>query len=453
MDKPADDKKGAKHLVSILSGGGGDEQHTSQDTSQSPSMDRQIKKKKWPPRRIATYALGVIFAIVIGYQLLYGVSASTLNVDAEKLTIATITYGPFQEFIAEQGAVVPLTIIYLDAEEGGRVEEKYVEEGVFLQEGDPILRLSNTNLLLSVMQREAELFREVNNLRSTRVAMEQRRLGLRTQMVEIDYQVLQLRRNYERNKGLLKEDLISQEEYDRSREEYDYMIKRQDVTQESIRQDSLFQEVQIAQLESSVARLQANLRVIKQNEENLTLRAPVTGRLTALDAEIGESKTQGQRLGQLDVEEGFKVRAEIDEHYIARIRKGQTGTFDFAGGAYNLMIAKVYLEVVGGQFEADMEFVGEVPQGLRRGQTLQIRLALGDLSDAILVPRGGFYQKTGGQWVYVVDPSGEFAVKRPIRIGRQNPRFFEVLEGLEPDERVITSMYDNFGDMDRLVLK
>lgn len=445
MDNPAEKKEAASSLVDLFK--------TSRQNEQETSMDRKIDKKKWPPKRIALYALSALFVIVVGYQLMYGVSGSSLNVEAEKLSIAPVTFGPFQEYIAEQGAVIPLTTIYLDAMEGGRVEEKYLEAGTSVEEGAPILRLSNTNLQLNVMQREAELFEQANNLRATRVTMEQRRLNLRTELVDLNFQIMTLKRDYERKQALLNEELIPREEFEIARDNYERMAERRNLTLETIRQDSLFQQVQIAQLEASVSRLEGNLRVIKQNEENLTLRAPVTGLLTALDAEIGESKTQGQRLGQIDVESGFKVRAEIDEHYIARVSPGQTASFDFAGKTYDLAITKVYLEVINGQFQADLEFVGETPEGLRRGQTLQIRLALGELSNAMQIPRGGFYQKTGGQWMYVVDPSGDFAVKRPIRIGRQNARYFEVLEGLDEGEKVITSMYDNFGDMDRLVLK
>lgn len=263
-----------------------------------------------------------------------------------------------------------------------------------------------------------------------------------------------LERDYNRQRALLEEELIARDIFERARDDYQVAVDRRDITQESMRQDSLFQEAQIAQLEASVNRLQANLQIIKQNEENLMLRAPLTGLLSSLNAEIGESKIRGERLGQIDVEDKFKSRAQIDEHYITRINRGQRATFDLSGNTYQAAITKVFTEVIDGQFEADLEFVGDVPQGLlRRGQTLQIRLELGDLSDAVLIPRGGFYQKTGGQWVYVLDESEEFATKRPIRIGRQNPRYFEVLEGLQPGEKVITSMYDNFGDMDRLVLQ
>lgn len=445
------DKPKKPNLVDLLT-----ESKKQQEARQEPvtsSMDRQIKRKKWPPRRIAMYAAVAIFAGFIGYELMFGIHPSTLNVQAERLTIATVTRAPFQEFIAEQGTVMPITTIYLDAIEGGRVEQVFVEEGAFVNEGDPILRLSNVNLQLNVMQREAELFEQINNLRATRLQMEQRALDLRGQLAQLDYRILDRRREYERLQRLLADELIAQQEFDRVKDEYEYLLKSRELTVQSMQQDSLFRQMQIEQLEASVARMQANLDVIKQNQENLLLRAPISGQLSLLAAEVGESKSPGQRLGQIDVLEGYKVRAAIDEHYIARIHTGLTAETDFAGHTYRLVIKKVYPEVRDGRFESDLEFVGETPQGIRRGQTLQIRLALGDLSEAVLIPRGGFYQKTGGQWIYAVDPSGAFATKRPIRLGRQNPQHFEVLDGLAPGERVITSMYDNFGDMERLVLK
>ncbi|MXX04977.1 MAG: HlyD family efflux transporter periplasmic adaptor subunit [Gemmatimonadetes bacterium] len=419
---------------------------------QDNTMDRRIEKKRFTPRRITIGGLAAA-VIAFGVYVLLSVNPSSLNVDAEKLTLAPVTYGPFLEYIVEQGEVMPLTTIYLDAVEGGRVEEVYVEQGTHVEEGTPILRLSNANLQLSVMQREAELFREVNRLRETRVTMGQRRLSMRAGLVETEYKLRQAEREYARQDEMFKADLTSRQEYDEAKDNLEYLTARRDVTVETLHQDSLFQTIQIRQLEESIDRLRLNLELIKQNEENLTIRAPITGLLSSLIAEVGESKPGGDRLGQVDVEDEFKVRAAIDEHYIARIRSGQAGSFDFAGGTYDLVISRVYPEVIEGQFEADMEFPEGMPEGLRRGQTLQVRIALGELVDAMQVPRGGFYQKTGGRWIYVLDPTGEVAVRRDIRLGRQNSQYFEVLEGLEEGETVITSMYDNFGDMERLVLQ
>ncbi|MYG17303.1 MAG: HlyD family efflux transporter periplasmic adaptor subunit [Gemmatimonadetes bacterium] len=419
---------------------------------QDNTMDRRIEKKRFTPRRIALGGL-VAAVIAFGAYALLSVNPSSLNVDAEKLTLAPVTYGPFLEYIVEQGEVMPLTTFYLDAVEGGRVEEVYVEQGTHVEEGTPILRLSNATLQLSVMQREADLFREVNRLRETRVTMGQRRLSMRAGLVETEYLLRQAEREYARQDEMFKAELTSRQEYDEAKDNLEYLTRKRDVTVETLHQDSLFQTIQIQQLEESVDRLRRNLEVIKQNEENLTIRAPITGLLSSLIAEVGESKPGGDRLGQIDVEDEFKVRAAIDEHYIARIRAGQSGSFDFAGGTYDLVIRRVYPEVIEGQFEADMVFPEGMPDGLRRGQTLQVRVALGELADAMQVPRGGFYQKTGGRWIYVLDDTGEVAVRRQIRLGRQNSQYFEVLEGLEEGETVITSMYDNFGDMERLVLQ
>ncbi|MYG15323.1 MAG: HlyD family efflux transporter periplasmic adaptor subunit [Gemmatimonadetes bacterium] len=444
VDESTKNSEQSKGLVETLATEDRKEQHG--------TMDRRIEKKRFTPRRIA---LGGLAAAVIafGAYALLSVNPSSLNVDAEKLTLAPVTYGPFLEYIVEQGEVMPLTTFYLDAVEGGRVEEVYVEQGTHVEEGTPILRLSNATLQLSVMQREADLFREVNRLRETRVTMGQRRLSMRAGLVETEYLLRQAEREYARQDEMFKAELTSRQEYDEAKDNLEYLTRKRDVTVETLHQDSLFQTIQIQQLEESVDRLRRNLEVIKQNEENLTIRAPITGLLSSLIAEVGESKPGGDRLGQIDVEDEFKVRAAIDEHYIARIRSGQAGSFDFAGGTYDLVISRVYPEVIEGQFEADMVFPEGMPDGLRRGQTLQVRIALGELADAMQVPRGGFYQKTGGRWIYVLDEAGEFAVQRQIRLGRQNSQYFEVLEGLEEGETVITSMYDNFGDMERLVLQ
>jgi HlyD family secretion protein len=316
------------------------------------------------------------------------------------------------------------------------------------------LQLANTNLLLDIMYREALFFEQSNNLRNTRLSMEQSRLNLRQQLVQQEYQLLRLKRQYERGSELYKKGLISQQEFEQTKDEYEYYAKQKALATESFRQDSLFRDIQIQQLEASLERMQNNLEVAKQKLENLTITAPIAGQLTSLNAEnIGESKSPGERLGQIDVLEGFKVRAGIDEHYLPRINLGQTGEFDFAGSTYELITKKVFPEIRDGRFDVDLEFVGAAPKGIRRGQTLHIRLELGDLTEAVLLPRGGFYQKTGGQWVYVVDESGSMAGKRTIKLGRQNPQVFEVLEGLEPGERVVTSSYDTFGDNDKLVLE
>lgn len=416
-------------------------------------MDRKIEKKRWTPRKIAITGIGGVIGLIIIYNLLFGDSSSKLYVQSERLTVSTVEKGPFQEFIPVTGNVVPIKTVYLDAIEGGQVEAKYVEEGTLVKKGDKILKMDNTNLHLDIMYREAELFQQINNLRNTRLEMERTRLNLQSQLVNLDYQLRTSKRNYERNQQLYADNLISRQEFEQSRDEFDYLKSSKDLTIESHKQDSLFRKEQIRQLEASVGRMEDNLEIIKKKLENLTLQAPIDGQLTSLNAEIGESKSSGERLGQIDVLDSFKVRVDIDEHYIARIEIGKSGEFEFAGESYDLEIKKIYPEVVNGRFGVDMYFTGRVPQGIRRGQTLHIRLALGDLSEAMLLARGGFYQTTGGQWVYLLDESGNYAIRRDVRLGRQNPRFFEVLEGLKPGDKVITSSYETYGDIEKLLLE
>ncbi len=415
-------------------------------------MDRKIEKKKWPPKRIILYSVSGVFVILVLYNLIFGDTSSKLNVDLEKITVSTVVSGPFQEFIPVTGNVIPIKTVYLDAMEGGRVEKRFLEAGSMVNKGDKILELGNTNLMMDIMFREAEFYEQSNNLRNTRLAMEQNRLVLKSQLIQLDYEIIRLKRDYDRNEELLNGNLISKQEYERIQDEYGFNIKRRDLAVESYKQDSLFRKIQIKQLEESLRRMQNNLELIKSKLENLIIRAPVSGQLTSLNAEIGESKARGERLGQVDVLDGFKVRAAIDEHYLSRISIDLAGEFDFADKSHKLITNKIYPEIRNGRFDVDLVFKDIEPAGLRRGKTLHIRLALGDLSEALLLSRGGFYQKTGGQWVYLIDESGSMAEKHRIRLGRQNPQMFEVLEGLEPGQKVITSSYDSFGDNDKLIL-
>jgi HlyD family secretion protein len=313
--------------------------------------------------------------------------------------------------------------------------------------------MDNAELTLSVIYNQANVFSQINNLRSTRLSMEQNKLNLRAQILDIEYDLIEKKRTYNNDKALFEKNLISKNEFDRAKEQYEYAAQKKDLTLETYRQDSLFRSQQISQLEQSVETLQSNLAVTKTQLENLTVRAPIKGQLTALNAEIGQSIARGENLGRIDVIDSNKVRASIDEHYIARVVPGQTGEFTFNGKDYRLIIKTVFPQVTNGRFEVDMHFVGEVPNGIRRGQTLQIKLELGEPDKAITIDRGGFYQTTGGQWIFVVDKSGGYATKRNIKLGRQNTNSFEVLDGLKPGEKVITSSYETFGDVDKLVLK
>ncbi len=416
-------------------------------------MDRKIEKKKWTNKKILIVGASSIFVIIILYNFIWGDKSTRLNIDNEKITIGEVKFEQFQEFIPITGTVQPIQTFFLDVSEGGRVVTKFVEEGAFVNAGDPIVKFDNAQLTLSIIYNEANVFQQINSLRGTRLAFEQNKLNLQGQILDIDYQILERKRIFDNNTRLFEKNLISKNEYDLSRDQYDYMVRKKELTMETYKQDSIFRAEQISQLEFSVKQLQQNLGVTKTQLENLTVRAPIKGQLTALRAEIGQSISQGQNLGQIDVVDSFKVRASIDEHYIARVNPGQTGEFTFAGETYRLVIKTVYPQVANGRFEVDMHFIGEIPKTIRRGQTLQIRLELGELSNALTVERGGFYQTTGGQWIFVIDESGDFAVRRDIKLGRQNSQVFEVLEGLKEGEKVITSSYENYKDIEKIVLK
>jgi HlyD family secretion protein len=415
-------------------------------------MDRQIEKKKWPPKKIAMIAGSVIFVGFVVYIFVFGMSKSSLNVKAERLTVSEVKQGPFQEFIPVMGNVLPY-YYYLTAVEGGTVEEIFLEAGTRVEKGDPILRLANTDILINMMWREAELFQQINNLRNTRLEMERYRLQLSQNLAAVENNLQQQRRVFQRYQELIKDDLIAQHEFELAKDQFDYLVKNKELTVESQSKDLEFRQMQVDALEGQVTRMSSNLEIIKGRLENLVVKAPVSGYLTFLDAEIGQSKRAGEDLGQIDTLEGYRIRAGIDEHYIARVEAGRQGEFEFAGQNYDIIVKKKYPNVVDGRFEVDMEFVTETPAGITAGQTYHIKLELGDISEATLLARGGFSQTTGGNWAYVLAPSGDIAIKRRIRLGRQNPDFFEVLEGLEPGEKVITSSYESFGNMERLVLK
>jgi len=416
-------------------------------------MDRKIEKKKWPPKRIVVYSGGALCLIIILYSFIFSDRSSRLNVEQDKITIVEVKYGPFQEYIPVTGTVQPIETFLLDVSDGGKVVQKFIEEGTFVNAGDPILKLDNASLTLNIIYNEANVFQQINSLRSTRLAMEESRLSLQGQILDIDHSLRLQKTVYENDMILFDKNLISKIEYQNAKDEYEYLVNKRQLTLETFRKDSLFRTQQIDQLEKSVNTLQENLNITKKQLEDLTVKSPIKGQLTSLNAEIGQSIAPGQNVGEIDVVDSFKVRAAIDEHYISRVSPGQSGTFTFANRDYRLIIKKVFPEVKNGQFEIDLHFSGDVPQGIRRGQSLQIRLELGELSQALTIERGGFYQTTGGQWIFVVDLSGGFAYKREIKLGRQNSDAFEVLDGLKKGEKVITSSYDTYGDADKLVLK
>lgn len=439
---PAPSKNGIlSQPAGSLSGTGGGE-----------GMDRRVEKKAWPPKRIALVVGIVLFIGLIAWALLGQRGGRRLNVEADRLTISTVERGTFQEYVSVTGNALPLRTIYLDAVVGGQVEEKFVEEGALVQAGQPLVRLSNDNLTLQTLGNEAQLTEQINNIRNTRLALDQNELNLRQQLTQLEYDLTRLRREYERSRELFDRRVIAEQEFEQVRDEYEYTQRRLALTRQGYRQDSLARSLQLQQMDGQLARLQQNLSLVQTTMDNLVVRAPISGQLSALDAEIGASRPAGSRIGQIDDLDGVKVRVPIDEHYIARVAPGQLGEVTIGGRDYTLEVRKVFPEVLNGRFEVDMEFVGDVPD-VRRGQSLRIRLELGDSTDALLLARGGFFTTTGGNWVYVLDEDGNEAVRQPIRLGRQNPQFFEVAEGLQPGDRVVTSGYDTFGDADRLVLK
>ena len=417
-------------------------------------MDRKIEKKPLYKRRNFQLGAGggVIFLILI--ILILSDTGSKLNVETEKITISEVKEGDFQEFIPVTGNIMPITTVFLDAVQGGAVEKKFVEEGTMLKKGDKILKLSNTNVQLNALQQETFAYQQINDARNSRLSIEQNTINLKRNLLDVQLSFETAKRNYEREKAMWEKKLTSKESFDLARDSYHNQVLQMELAQENSKKDSLRSAAQLEQIDQSIQRLMVNLGLIRESIDNLTIKAPISGQLTALNAEIGQSKSVGERLGQIDVLNDYKVRADIDEFYISRVNTGQEGSVDINGKEYRLVVKKVFPEVANGRFQVDMVFKnGKSPTNLRRGQTLQIRLELGDLTKTLLLSRGGFYQKTGGQWVYVVDPGGNSAVKRQIKLGRQNPDYFEVLDGLKPGEKVVTSSYDTYGDIDKLVLK
>ncbi|NNF04174.1 MAG: HlyD family efflux transporter periplasmic adaptor subunit [Rhodothermales bacterium] len=418
-------------------------------------MDRKIERRFWNTRRIMM-AVGVILFIAL---IAWGISTTTggrrLNVDRERVTIATVERIPFQENISANGNVLPETTVFLDAVEGGRIEEIFVQEGAVVEQGQPILRLSNPGLQLQVLQTEQSRIEQINRLEQTRFQVEQNNLRTRQEVTDMEYNIGRLKRELDRLRPLHEKQLVSDQEFQRIQDEYDYYVRRLDLTLRGYRADSLRQTVQIRDMEAAVDRMDENFELVNQRLANLTLKAPVAGQLSALDAELGELKTSGFRFGQIDMLDGVKVRASIDEYHIDRVVRGQRAVTVNAidGAVQEMVVRRVYPEVVNGRFEIDLDFVGEDPAGVRRGQTIRFKLEMSNPEEAIVVPLGGFFQTTGGNWIYIVDESGDFAVRQPISIGRKNTEVYEVLEGLQPGDRVVTSSYDTFNEADRLVFQ
>lgn len=416
-------------------------------------MDKKIEKKGFGWQKIALIVLALGAAGFVGSNMYKNAGVSKLNVETNRLLVDTIHQGVFQEFIPITGVVEPIKTVFIDAVEGGRIEEIYVEDGAMLTKGQKIMQLSNPNLQLNYLQSEGQIMNQINQLENLKLNREQQSLNLREQALDVEYRIDLLSKRTARNKSLFKDEVIAQVDFEETQDEYEHLLRRKKLLAAVIRRDSLSQVAQENQLETSVDLMRRNLNISKQSLENLLVRSPIDGQLSGMDSEIGELINQGGRIAQLDDLNNFKVRGRIDEFYITRIFLNQKGSFPLGGIWYDLQIKKIYPDVRNGVFEVDMIFTAQIPPTIKRGQTVSVKLALSAETEALLIARGGFYQTTGGNWVYVIDPETNTAYKRDIKVGRQNPSFYEVTQGLQAGDIVITSSYDNFGDKDELVLK
>ena len=417
------------------------------------SMDRPLEKKKGIQKKHILYAAAGLAFIILIYMAFFTSRTSTYKVEKDKLIIETVTEDQFNDYITVPGTVEPISIIYLDAQEGGRVEEKVIEEGTMVKKGDIILRLSNPDLHLNILDSEAQLAEKENFLRNTQINMEQQRLQIKRELVNLKFEIERKERNYQQNITLMKDNLISKEEFIRSKEDYEMAVRSQELFLERQRQDSIFYSININSMITNLDNMRKNLNLVRQRAENLNVKAPVDGQLGLLTPEIGQSIQRGANMGQINVLTSYKVTAQIDEHYIDRVRTQLTATLDRQGSEFDLVVKRVYPEVRNGTFEIDMVFQDSMPANIRTGQTYYTSLQLGQPKKAILVPIGGFFQETGGQWIYVLDETESYATRRSISIGRKNPRYYEVLEGLKPGEKVIVSGYETFGKNEKLIFK
>lgn len=418
-------------------------------------MDVKLEKKKGIRAlfrmKNLPYALGVVLVGFIGW-LIFRDKATTLRIDSQLINISTVEQGNFNDYVRLSGTVQPMTSVQLSPLESGMVERIVAEEGTQVKRGDVILELSNNSLSMQILQSEADLAEKQNILRNTMISMEQERLSLRQEKLQLDLEVQRLKRVYEQNQNLYNDKLLAREEYLQAKENYELAVRKRELVLERQKQDSLYRTSQVAQMEESLRSMQLNMELIRQRVDNLKVKAPIDGEVGILDAVLGQSLSQGANIGQVNNLTTYKVQAQVDEHYIDRITTGLIASFERQDSKHEMQLYKVYPEVRNGQFKADFRFSSTVPKNIRSGQTYYLNLQLGETAEAILIPRGSFYQATGGRWIYVVDKSEEKAVRREIRIGRQNPQYYEVLEGLQPGEKVITSSYDNFGENEVLIL-
>ena len=416
-------------------------------------MDIQLQKKKGLRPKHYGYIALTLLLLFLAWKMIFGTSISTFRTEKDKLSIASVTQGKFDDYITINGSVAPISTIYMDAYEGGRVSEKLIEEGAMVKKGEIILKLENSSLYEQILASESNLALKQNDLRSTKLTFDSRQVNGRKELVNSEYEVQKLKRNFEQNKALFDEELISKEEYLIAKENYELSQKRYEIIKLQTEKDKALRSTSLAGLDTDLERMQKTLSMVYERLDHLNVRAPADGQLGFLDAEIGQSIGQGQRIGQINVLTDFKIEATIDEHYIDRIKRDLIAVLDRNSKEYELRLRKVYPEVRNGKFKVDLVFTNEKPETIRSGQSYNIKLQLGASSEALLIPKGSFFQSTGGQWIFVVDASGTTALKRPIKIGKQNSRYYEILEGLQADEKVITSNYDVFGDAEKIILK
>ena len=416
-------------------------------------MDIQLEKKKGLQKKHIPYvAGGVLFVILLGW-IIFGDHASTLKVDARGISIGNVTREQFNDFFRMDGQVQPITVVQLSPEEGGIVQEKVVEEGAQVKKGDIIVRLSNSNLDLQILNAEAELAEKQNFLRNTQVTMEQDKLTNQMEKLQYDMDMNRARRSFNQQEQLYKENLIAKEDYLKAKEDFELASQKHALITERLRQDSISRTIQMDEMEASLANMRKNILLIRERKENLNVRSQIDGELGLLDVVLGQSINPGQKIGQINDLSDYKIEAMIDEHYIDRVKPGLSAAFERQGSSFDLTVRKVYPEVRDGKFRTDFVFTGERPDNIRSGQTYYINLELGQPTESIIIPKGTFFQSTGGSWICVLDPDGKKAYRRSIKIGRQNPQYYEVLEGLEAGEKVIVSSYESYKDNEVLVLE
>lgn len=416
-------------------------------------MDIQLEKKKGLQKKHIPYvAGGALFLVLVGW-IIFGDHASTLKVDARGINIGNVTREQFNDFVRLNGQVQPITVIQVSPEEGGIVQEKVVEEGAQVKKGDVIVRLSNSNLDLQILDAEAQLAEKQNFLRNTQVAMEQDKLNNQLEKLQLDMDMTRTLRAFRQQEQLYKEDLIAKEEYLKAKEDYELARRKYDLVVERLRQDSISRTIQMDEMEASLANMRRNIQLVHERKEHLDIRSQIDGELGLLDVVLGQNVSPGQKIGQINDLSDYKIEALIDEHYIDRVKQGLDATFERQGTNYSLTVRKVYPEVREGKFRSDFVFTGERPDNIRSGQTYYINLELGQPTESIIIPRGTFFQSTGGNWIFVLDKDGKKAYRRKIKIGRQNPQYYEVTEGLEAGEKVIVSSYESYKDNEVLVLE